>query len=376
MGKPKICFVSMNMYHLLTRQQGARGMGGGELQVLLIARELVARGYPVSFITLAYDPGEIQEDLPFHLIPSYSKQDGWPVLRFFYPRMYRLWKALQQSVDADIYYMNMASYILAPLVYFARKHGKKVLFAGAIDTDFEPEHLPVPTWKDRRMYCWGLRRCDAYVVQHRQQQQALMQNFRREGRIIYYGLPPAPDPQEERAHILWVASIKRKKHPELFVELARRHPAEKFVLVGGVPPKGDDDQHRLFEKVQAAARQVPNLTLKGFLPFEEAAREFARAKLFINTSDLEGFPTTYLQAWQRGVPVISFVNPDDLINPNRLGKVVKNLEEMSAALRDFSDGKLQFSNAHIEQFFQAHFTIQAAVDQYEKVFRSVLEINS
>ncbi|MCB0259567.1 MAG: glycosyltransferase, partial [Calditrichaeota bacterium] len=128
--------------------------------------------------------------------------------------------------------------------------------------------------------------------------------------------------------------------------------------------------------VQAAARQVPNLTLKGFLPFEEAAREFARAKLFINTSDLEGFPTTYLQAWQRGVPVISFVNPDDLINPNRLGKVVKNLDEMSAALRDFSDGKLQFSNAHIEQFFQAHFTIQAAVDQYEKVFRSVLEINS
>ena len=97
------------------------------------------------------------------------------------------------------------------------------------------------------------------------------------------------------------------------------------------------------------------------------------AKLFINTSDLEGFPTTYLQAWQRGVPVLSFVNPDDLINPNRLGKVVKDLDEMSAALQDFAAGKLQFSNAHIEQFFQANFTIQAAVDQYEAVFQSVLE---
>jgi len=63
----------------------------------------------------------------------------------------------------------------------------------------------------------------------------------------------------------------------------------------------------------------------GKLPFEETLKIFDGATLFVNTSksESEGFPNTYIQAWLRGVPVISFdVDPDGVIAKNGLGKVV------------------------------------------------------
>ena len=52
MKKPSVCFVSMPIYPLLADSEASRFCGGAELQQLLIGRELAARGYPVSYVTL------------------------------------------------------------------------------------------------------------------------------------------------------------------------------------------------------------------------------------------------------------------------------------------------------------------------------------
>jgi glycosyltransferase involved in cell wall biosynthesis len=55
--------------------------------------------------------------------------------------------------------------------------------------------------------------------------------------------------------------------------------------------------------------------------------------LFLNTSEIEGFPNTFLQAWVRSVPVVAFFDPDSLIRNRQLGCSVTSVEEMASAIQ-------------------------------------------
>ena len=93
-----------------------------------------------------------------------------------------------------------------------------------------------------------------------------------------------------------------------------------------------------------------------------------RSKLFINTSDHEGFPNTFLQAWSRGIPVLSFVDPDDLIRECKLGLVVKSIDEMAQKLEEILNNRIEFSSQRIVQYFNKNLTIEHTVDSYEQIF--------
>lgn len=333
-----------------------------------MGRELAERGYAVSFVTLDHGQGKETTLGPFRVHASFRPRSGWPLLRFFHPRLTATLRALQ-AADADIYYVRCAGSIIAPVVHFARRHGKKVVFAAANRPDFDRRRLKLPSRKDRFLYFWGLRRADAIVVQNHEQLELLWRNFRLPGEIVHNGYLPVPAPEKQgRRNILWVANIKKAKRPQLFVELARRIPDQQFVMVGG-----SFDRRPAFEKlISERARAVANLQFKGYLPFQAVEKEFDQAALFINTSDYEGFPNTFLQAWARGIPVISFVDPDGLIAKHHLGLVVKDLEQMTAAVKHCRSNPARFDEADIRQCFNEHFTIRKTTDACERIFRSLL----
>ena len=62
-----------------------------------------------------------------------------------------------------------------------------------------------------------------------------------------------------------------------------------------------------------------------------------RARIFLNTSSIEGFPNTFLQSWVRGVPVVSFFDPDGLVNRLQLGRIANSLDDMREGLRGLID---------------------------------------
>jgi glycosyltransferase involved in cell wall biosynthesis len=339
------------------------GMGGAELQGLLISSELVKRGYDVSIITFDHDPREIEDNIPFHLIRTYRQGQS--------PHLLKVMKAVNLA-DADIYFINNAGYILAPVTFSAHRRGRRVLFWGASDSNFDPcfKWYRMPTYRDKLLYLWGLKRCDAYVVQNRRQQELLLRHFGKLSEVIHNGFYPSDGFSSFEREVLWVGSMRKVKNPRMFLELAKRIPEVRFVMVGGNPLQRDEFRDSIYEE----ARTIPNLLFKGFLPFEEVERLFKRASLFVNTSTLEGFPNTFLQAWARGVPVLSTVNvnPDGLITENHLGAVVSNLDEMvDAVRRHFSTG-LDTSPVAIKAFYDKHLTIGSLVDKMESIFDTLV----
>jgi glycosyltransferase involved in cell wall biosynthesis len=105
-------------------------------------------------------------------------------------------------------------------------------------------------------------------------------------------------------------------------------PDVAFHMAGAAVP-GEED---LFRRIEAEARALPNVTFQGAIPYLDIGRLFDRARIFANTSDLEGFPNTYLQAWVRGIPVVATFDPDGVIKSAGLGSSHSTVAEMNQGL--------------------------------------------
>jgi glycosyltransferase involved in cell wall biosynthesis len=230
-----------------------------------------------------------------------------PVLRFVHPRLTAMWRALRE-VGADVYYTRAAGMLTGVVAEFCRRHARRSIHAGASDMDFvRGEGGQIQYARDRWLYRRGVARADRIVAQNEVQRSTCRATYRREAVVIpsCYQLPERRDGNPPRKDtVLWVGVIRPGKRPGLLLELARRLPQRRFVMVGG--PLGGDSA--LFERVRDEAATLPNVEFTGFLPLQQVESRFDAARLVVNTSDFEGLPNTFLQAWSRGVPTLATVD--------------------------------------------------------------------
>jgi glycosyltransferase involved in cell wall biosynthesis len=175
---------------------------------------------------------------------------------------------------------------------------------------------------DRHLMDYAARWSTAVIVQNREQASMLQDRFGRRDAHLIPNFHPAPSGSVEkpadRTTICWIANVKELKRPELFVRLARELKdlrGAEFVMIGAQQMAGPawDDLSR-----QIAATK--NLRYAGHMTMADVNALLARAQLLVNTSEFEGFPNTFIQAWMRAVPVISLdVNPDGVFDEGWAG---------------------------------------------------------
>jgi glycosyltransferase involved in cell wall biosynthesis len=264
---------------------------------------------------------------------AFAPQAGLPVLRFVHPRWTGLWSAMSRA-DADVYYSSCAGGLAGQVAMFCARRGKRYVFRVASDSDCLPDALIIKRWywRDKRLYQYGLKQADGVLAQSVRQQELLLRNFGRPSSIAHMLVGSSGtnlDFAGRDIHALWVSNIRRLKRPDILLDIAGELPRVSFHIVGG-PVAGERE---LFAEVQGRARAVPNVTFDGPLAYDDAAALYGRARIFVNTSDMEGFPNTYLQAWASGTPVVAFFDPDGLIAEHGLGIAVRTPQEMIAAVR-------------------------------------------
>jgi len=331
---PRICFVGLKNLGLLANEYGQLGTGGAELQQTLLAQALARRGFPVSMVVADYGQSDGATWNGVQTYKAFRPEQGIPVLRFIHPRWTGLWAALRRA-DADIYYTSCAGALVGQVALFARLNSRRFVFWAASDTDCDPRALLIRYWRDRRLYAYGLRRANLVFTQSLQQQQAMARNFGRESRVVDSLIEPAGEPlpfRERDIDVLWVANLRALKRPEVLFQLARSLPELRFHMIGGPMTGGE----ALFRAVAAEAAGIANLTFHGAVPYHAVGGFFRRARVFVNTSAIEGFPNTYLQAWANAVPVVAFIDPQDLLSRLALGKAVSDLAGMTQAVARFA----------------------------------------
>jgi glycosyltransferase involved in cell wall biosynthesis len=365
----KVCFFGMDNLPVLAPEFGAYGIGGEQVQQTLLARSLVRRGHQVSMVVYDYGQHNRQEWDGVMTHRAYHPSAGVPILRFAHPRWTNTWRALREA-DADVYYVSCAGMQLGLLALFCQRYGRKLIFRVAHDSDCDPNNLLIKYWRDKKLYEFGLRRANLILVQSYQQQTALLGNYRMNSVIARMLVQPSKPLPRRNLDVLWVNNIRDFKRPDLFIALARRLPNLRFCMIGG----RQGEFHALYDEVEKNAHDTPNLQFLGQVPYHEMAQHYARARVFVNTSDNEGFPNSYLQAWIHGTPTVSFFDPDRTVESNDLGYAVDSLDVMAERVSSLATDdalRQQFSDRCVD-YMGRNYAEETIMETYLNAMEGVL----
>jgi len=370
---PKICFVEAQAYSVLNSKTRRSNTGGESVQHSLLARAFAERGWQVSMVSkdIGQADGTVIDGV--QVWKTYKQSAGLPYLRFFFPRLSSIWRALR-SADADIYFQSCAGLMTGVVARFVAGRNRKMIFRVAHDSDCVPGEQLISFERDRRIYDYGLRHADLISAQSNVQRDLLEKNYKLPS-IVVDMAAEIPEETSELARdvdVLWVNNFRAFKRPELVLDIAKNMPDVSFAMVGG-SMKGFED---LFERVKDEADSIDNIQFVGAVPYSEVNSYFSRAKLFLNTSDSEGFPNSFLQAWVRGVPVVSFFDPDGFIASKGLGIAVKTQDKFEEALSELlaQNEDRRRIGERARRFVIDGYSSQAIVREYERLFKEHFDI--
>jgi glycosyltransferase involved in cell wall biosynthesis len=365
--KIALCIVSHNGYGAIVGGK-AGFVGGVERQTSLLARWLADRGHKVSFLT--WDEGGASEEMidGVRIIKICKKDAGLPGLRFFHPKWTGLNSALKRA-DADVYYHNCGECVTGQMALWCRRNGRAFVFSAASEADCDPRFPELSSRRERWLYLQGLRQADRVIVQTYTQQSMMVRNFQVDATVIPMPAPgPAEDayqmPTPSAGRVLWVGRVCRVKRPDRLVELARACPDVQFDVAG---PVYDDE----FSKGAAAeAAALANVTLHGAVSREEIPDLYRRSSLLCCTSDYEGFPNTFLEAWSHGLPVVSTVDPDGVITRENLGRVASDTGTLTTAIRELLKNPAAYaaSSKASRHYYLENHAMEAVMPRFEAVF--------
>lgn len=362
----KICFINHDNYPVLNPGYGGNYIGGESVQQILLAKALVRMGHEVSTIVsdLGQPDGEIIDGIK--VWKTCRQEAGLPVLRFVYPRMTSFFSALKKA-DADVYYQSCAGVLTGFTAYFCKKNKRKYIFRVAHDTDCIPGQELIDYSRDRMIYKYGLKNADIISVQSEKQAALLVQHYGSDSVLINMAVEtPEPGSQPRKdVDVLWVNNIRPFKRPDIMLEIARRLPDIKFRMIGG-PCDGYTD---LYENISLEAEKIANLEFMGFVPYHEVNQYYSRTKVFINTSDSEGFPNSFLQSWVRGIPVISYFDPDGVIERESIGESPDTIEEMLDMINIYisDEAKINKTSLKTREYALKNFAAESVAAEYINV---------
>jgi glycosyltransferase involved in cell wall biosynthesis len=374
-SRRSICFVGADNYPVLNPEYRNHYIGGESVQQTLLAKAFVDLDYDVSMVVI--DSGQPDAELidGIRVYKSYRPEAGIPVFRFLHPRFTALWQALKRA-DADIYYQSCAGVATGFVAWFCRQYQRKLVFRVAHDTDLMPGQQLIRYRRDKKIFEYGLRHADLVINQSRQQQTLLRENYELEGPELnmVVQLPEADAEYSRDIDVLWVNNLRPFKRPDLALDLAMKLPGIRMVMIGG-PCQGYED---LFEEIRQRAEGISNLDFKGYVPYQEVNVYYARARIFVNTSDSEGFPNSFLQSWVRGMPVFSFFDPDGIIMRERLGVSPAGVDQMALEVSELLQNPARMSelSTHVARFALDHYSPKAVASRYHEFIQDLFRADS
>jgi glycosyltransferase involved in cell wall biosynthesis len=283
-----------------------------------------------------------------------------------------IWRGLRRA-DASVYIVRGSGGHPIPATAFCRASRRRLIFSTSNDLDFDFAR-PDRRRSILRGYRYSIRHADRVVVQTKQQERLARQVLPGiEPLVIPSFSQPAEPSGAEPEYFLWADRLVEYKRPERLLELAKAVPEASFRMV--VAPTSETPEW-LEASVRRAAEDLPNVQLLPTRPRAQLLEEISHAAAVVTTSRAEGMPNTFLEAWARGIPVLSLsVDPDERIADNEIGIVAgDSMDRLVAGARTlWSDGDLRARmGGRAREFVRSTHSPDAVADRWRALVRELL----
>lgn len=354
----EICFIAPKAYPLFNPDI-KEIFGGAEVDLYFLATELAKdKSFSVSFVTADYGQQEVE------IIENVRIIKGLDFKKNSLAGAIKVWRGLRKA-DAEMYMIKTISPGMFLVAFFCRLKSRTFFYrtsnTNSCDGTYLKQH-PV----SGRLYKWALRTVQQVFVQNKTDRE----NLQSTTKVTSMAIPNAHRLVElheyQRDTILWIGRSAKIKKPMLFIDLAERLPDEHFTMICQ-RATGD----KKYEELVGRAKQVKNLQFIEQVDFNEVCDYFRRAKVFVNTSDAEGFPNTFIQAGESGTAILSLnVNPDGFLDEYNCGICCNgNFESFADSLKlILADDKYIEMGKRARRYVQEHHDVTKVVEQYKELF--------
>ena len=360
--------MSLDSYPVLAQKNWGYA-GGAEVEQVDLGRELVKRGHKVIFITYYNGGSNVEEVNGLKVIKTYSRHQA---LRLSpYKKFKTIWSSLKEA-QADVYFQESGATGVLP--YFCSFYRKKFIYRIPSDAMVVGKSLGRSTGNIERFIqrfidFIDIKKANTIVAQNQFQKLMLKKRFKKDSVIIKNGvnLPLFSGSKRIIPTVIWVGRITWVKQPEIFVRLAKKIPYTRFQIIGGATV----GEAELYNQIKSEASKISNLDFIGFVPYHRINEYFEKATLLVNTSVIEAFPITFIQAWANNTPVLSLkVDPDDILRKEEAGLRSGSIEQLvfdtELLLKDYNLRETMGRNG-CQYVFREH-NIQKVADNYLSIF--------
>jgi glycosyltransferase involved in cell wall biosynthesis len=338
--------------------------GGAEVDLYYLSTELAKdKDFDVSFITADYGQEKIKIIENIRIIKSLNFKNN-PLIGAL-----KIWHAMKKA-DADVYILKTASPGSPLVATFCLFHKKFFTYRAAsaqeCDGTYIQKHFILG-----KAFKWSLRKAKLVLTQNELDRKNLQSTFDISAITIPNGHRLNQLRDVGRDIILWVGRSAQVKRAELFIKLAEQVPDEKFTLICQ-QATGDEN----YEQLVRRAKAVKNLDFIERVPFAEVDSHFQRAKVFVNTSDSEGFPNTFIQACRAATPILSLnVNPDGFLDKHKCGICANG--DWEKFVRDCKiltePSTIKEYGRNGRRYVEQNHDIKKIVEQYKDLFRQLVD---
>lgn len=339
MTNQKVIFWISDTDTILKGEKPAYGIGGANVQLAFWANTFTNKGFKVYALTRSF------------------KNNGAIIHGVQY-----IWHPVIRYIGQFVNYFTMITLLLVinPKLVFTRAKVGELAFLSFLSKLFKFKLVHMLASDDdvlvnnkigKTKFQKAIDTIDYIIAQNQIQKEYYNQSFKK------VNIPIIPNIWNEKigtSHLnkthydfIWVANIGDNKRPLWFINLAAQLPQFKFGLVGS------PFNQSLFNECKDKAALLNNIDILGYKSLFEVNELVACSKVLVCTSIIEGFPNTFLQALSVNVPLLSTVDPSDIIKNYQIGSTVENEEELVLKALELMENKEMYANckANIISYF-------------------------
>lgn len=331
--KPTICIADP---HYIGEQ-----IGGAEVQMYILAKGLLKQGWRVIHAS--------------DCLPDSGQDEGIELVALQKQNIEQQLVDLVEREGVDIFYQRGRKAYTCHVAKAARKTGIPYVYAYSMDLDYKKHkflfrHMHSPKQIVKHLMfslrdfmldinsAAAIRNANQVFFQTEHQRDESCKRTGKGGLLIrnLHRLPAAEEINKaEKLRVLWLATIKEWKRPELYLNVARELkdlPVE-FVIAGNLKHK------KYKEDIDALVAENPQFRYEPCNDLEKSNELIAGAHIFVNTSmGEEGFPNTFIQSWLRNTLVISAsFDPDNLLQNSGLGVLKPADSTLAETVREVAE---------------------------------------